>query len=135
MALSLETSQIAEPNALRSNLKVALYIIGALLLFLFALEMMVSSLSHLGKDLSDTILLATTNPFIGLFIGLLLTAILQSSSTISALVVAMVASGSLTLESAIPIIMGANIGTTITAMIVSLGFIPKKKEFKRATAA
>lgn len=135
MALSLETSQIAEPNSLRSNLKVALYIIGALLLFLFALEMMVSSLSHLGKDLSDTILLATANPFIGLFIGLLLTAILQSSSTITALVVAMVASRSLTLESAIPIIMGANIGTTVTAMIVSLGFIPKKKEFKRATAA
>jgi sodium-dependent phosphate cotransporter len=131
----LETSQLAEPTSFRSNLKIALYIVSALILFLFALEVMVSSLSHLGKGLSDTILLATNDPFVGLFIGLLVTAILQSSSTTSALVVALVATSSLPLESAIPIIMGANIGTTITAMIVSLGFIPKKKEFKRATAA
>jgi solute carrier family 34 (sodium-dependent phosphate cotransporter) len=131
----LETSQIAEPNSFRSNLKIALYIVSALLLFLFALEVMVSSLSHLGPGLSQTILFATTNPFVGLFIGLLVTAIIQSSSTTTALVVALVASTSMTLESAIPIIMGANIGTTITAMIVSLGFLPRKKEFKRATAA
>jgi solute carrier family 34 (sodium-dependent phosphate cotransporter) len=135
LGFSLETSKLAEPNSFQSNLKIALYIAGALVLFLFALEVMVSSLGHLSKELSDTILLATTNPFIGLFIGLLITAILQSSSTTTALVVALVASHSITLQSAIPIIMGANIGTTITAMIVSLGFIPKKKEFKRATAA
>ena len=75
------------------------------------------------------------NPFVGLFIGLLITAILQSSSTTTSLAVAFVASGAITPQSAVPIIMGANIGTTITAMIVSLGFISKKKEFKRATAA
>ncbi|RAW03380.1 Na/Pi symporter [Pseudochryseolinea flava] len=131
----METSNIAKPSSVQSNLKIALYIFSALVLFLFSLEVMVSSLSHLGKDLTDTILLATTNPFVGLFIGLLLTAILQSSSTITALVIALVASAALTVEAAIPIIIGANIGTTITAMIVSLGFIPKKKEFKRATAA
>jgi sodium-dependent phosphate cotransporter len=47
----------------------------------------------------------------------------------------MVASGSLTIQSAVPIIMGANVGTTITSTIVSLGFINKKKEFRRAVAA
>lgn len=60
---------------------------------------------------------------------------IQSSSTTTALVVALVASGSITIESAIPIIMGANVGTTITSTIVSLGFINKKKEFRRAAAA
>jgi solute carrier family 34 (sodium-dependent phosphate cotransporter) len=96
---------------------------------------MTSSLQHLGKDVAETILLATSNPFTGLFIGLLITAMLQSSSTTTSLVVALVASGSITLQSAIPIIMGANIGTTITSTIVSLGFISKKKEFRRAVAA
>ena len=96
---------------------------------------MVSSLQHLDKLATETILLATSNPFTGLFIGLLITAMLQSSSTTTSMVVALVASGSITLQSAVPIIMGANVGTTITSTIVALGFINKKKEFKRAVAA
>jgi len=112
-----------------------LYIAGALLLFLLALDLMVASLQQLGGTVAQVILLATANPFAGLFIGLLLTAMLQSSSTTTALVVAFVASGALSLGSAVPIIMGANVGTTITAMIVSIGFISRKKEFKRAVAA
>ena len=105
------------------------------MLFLFSLDLMTSSLQHVGKDVAETILLATSNPFTGLFIGLLITAMLQSSSTTTSLVVALVASGSITIQSAIPIIMGANIGTTITSTIVALGFISKKKEFRRAVAA
>lgn len=111
------------------------YIILALVLFLFAIDLMTSSLQHLKRNVSETILLATSNPFTGLFIGLVITAMLQSSSTTTSLVVALVASKALTLESAIPIIMGANVGTTITATIVSLGFISKKKEFRRAVSA
>ena len=105
------------------------------MLFVFALDLMVSSLQHLGKSAAETIIQATSNPFTALFIGLLITAMIQSSSTTTALVVAVVASGSITIESAIPIIMGANVGTTITSTIVSLGFINKKKEFRRAAAA
>lgn len=112
-----------------------LYIVGALLLFFFAVDLMISSLQYLGKTAAETILLATTNPFTGLFIGLLVSAILQSSSATTSMVVALVASGSVSLRGAIPIIMGANIGTTITSTIVSLGFIAKKKEFRRAVAA
>jgi sodium-dependent phosphate cotransporter len=118
-----------------STVRITLYIAGTLLLFLFAIELMTSSLQHLGKGVSETILAATANPFTGLFIGLLVTAMIQSSSTTTALVVALVAAGSLTMHGAVPIIMGANIGTTITSTIVSLGFINKKKEFKRAVAA
>ncbi|MCK6618054.1 MAG: Na/Pi symporter [Cyclobacteriaceae bacterium] len=112
-----------------------LYILGTLVLFVFSLDLLVSSLQNLGKSAAETIIMATSNPFTALFIGLLITAMIQSSSTTTALVVAFVASGSITLESAIPIIMGANIGTTITSTIVSLGFINKKKEFRRAVAA
>lgn len=112
-----------------------MYIVLAFVLFLFALDLMTSSFQLLKRNVSETILLATSNPFTGLFIGLVVTAMLQSSSTTSSLVVALVASGSLTLQSAIPIIMGANIGTTITATIVSLGFISRKKEFRRAVSA
>ncbi len=118
-----------------NNILKTLYIIGTLVLFVFALDLMVSSLQHLGKSAAEIIILATSNPFTGLFIGLLITAMIQSSSTTTAMVVALVASGSITIESAIPIIMGANVGTTITSTIVSMGFINKKKDFRRAVTA
>ncbi len=112
-----------------------IYFLIGLLVFLFSIDLMISSLQQLGPEVNQTILLATANPFTGLFIGLLVTAIIQSSSTTTSLTVALVASGSLTLEGAVPIIMGANIGTTITSTIVSLSFINQKKEFRRAVAA
>lgn len=132
-----ETTPISATSKPRlwDTLKIVLYILGALLLFLFAIDLMVSSLQHLGKNVVETIIQATSNPFTALFIGLLITAMIQSSSTTTALVVALVASGSLDLRSAVPIIMGANVGTTITSTIVSLGFINKRKEFRRAVSA
>lgn len=129
-----ETPSATQPQ-LWKRVRTTLYILGTFLLFVFALDLMVSSLQNLGKSAAETIIMATSNPFTALFIGLLITAMIQSSSTTTSLVVALVASGSLTLESAIPIIMGANVGTTITSTIVSLGFINKKKEFRRAVAA
>ncbi len=89
----------------------------------------------MGEDIAQSILFATSNPFIGLFIGLLMTAIIQSSSTSTSMTVAAVASGSISFEGAVPIIMGANIGTTLTSTIIALGYITKKKEFERAVAA
>lgn len=112
-----------------------LYFLVGLLVFLFSLDLMISSLHQLGSTLSDAILLATANPFTGLFIGLLTTAIIQSSSATTSMTVALVASRALSLQAAVPIVMGANIGTTITSTIVSLSFISRKKEFKRAVAA
>ncbi len=117
------------------TLPLVLLIIGSILLFLFSLDLMVSSLHNLGSDTARSVIEATENPFAALFVGLLVTALIQSSSTTTALTVALVASGALSFQSAIPVIMGANIGTTITSTIVSLGFINKKKEFKRAVSA
>lgn len=120
------------PNRWRIILRNTAFILAALLIFLFTLDLMIASLQHLGKDAADIILLATSNPFTGLFIGLLVTALMQSSSATTAMTVALIASGSISLHGAVPIIMGANVGTTITSTIVSLGFITKKKEFRRA---
>lgn len=113
----------------------AVYVLLTILIFLFALKLMLSSLQQMSKTMVDSVILTTTNPLSALFIGLLITAIIQSSTATTSITVALVASGSLTLQSAVPIIMGANIGTTITSTIVSLSFLPQKKEFRRAVAA
>ncbi len=75
-----------------------------------------------------------TNPFVGLLVGILATAFIQSSSTVNSVIVGLVAGG-LPVESAIPMVMGADFGTTITNTIVSLGYLGKKNKFKRAFAA
>jgi solute carrier family 34 (sodium-dependent phosphate cotransporter) len=111
------------------------YIVATLVLFIFALELMTTSVHQLGAITVQTILKATSNPFTALFIGMLMTALMQSSSTTTAIALALVVSGSLTFESCVPVIMGANIGTTITSLIVSVGFVNKKKEFRRAISA
>jgi solute carrier family 34 (sodium-dependent phosphate cotransporter) len=107
----------------------------ALFIFLVSLSLLSSSFRLLSGEVINDIISAVSNPFVGLFIGLLVTAIVQKSSLTTALVVAMVAAGTLSLEHAIPVVIGANIGTTITAMLVSFAHINKKKEFKRATSA
>jgi solute carrier family 34 (sodium-dependent phosphate cotransporter) len=117
------------------NLRLIVFLILTLILFLFAVNLMVASLQQMGDSYTDLLLSATSNPFTALFIGLIVTAIFQSSSTTTSLLVALVASGSITIQAATPIIMGANIGTTLTSTLVALTFINKKKEFKRAIAA
>jgi sodium-dependent phosphate cotransporter len=74
------------------------------------------------------------NPLLGLIIGMTATALIQSSSTVTSIIVAMVAGG-LPIGIAIPMVMGANIGTSVTNTIVSLGHITNKKEFQRAFSA
>lgn len=113
----------------------ACQIILTLAFFLFSIKLMVTSLGGFAASFQENILSSSLDPFIGLFIGLLVTAIIQSSSTTSTMVVAMVATGNLTIQEAIPIIMGANIGTTLTSTIVSLGFISDKKAFRKAVSA
>ncbi|UPR33385.1 Na/Pi cotransporter family protein [Vibrio cyclitrophicus] len=75
-----------------------------------------------------------SHPVAGLMIGLVATALIQSSSTVTSIIVGLVAGG-LPVELAIPMIMGANIGTTVTNTLVSLGHVRCKEEFKRAFAS
>ena len=87
-----------------------------------------------GKEGALELFAFATNPFVALLIGILATSLVQSSSTVSSVVVGLVAGG-LPIQIAIPMIMGANVGTTITNTLVSLGHVRKKSEFKRAFAA
>ncbi len=113
----------------------AIQLLFALLLFMFSIDLLTFSLARLNNEVARDIFTATFNPFVGLFIGLLMTALFQSSSMVTAMVVAVVASGNLSLQQAVPLIMGANIGTTLTSTLVSFTFIMKKSGFKKALAA
>lgn len=113
----------------------ALAITASILMFLLSIHLIGYSFQDLGGDFSSNLEMTFANPAIGLFIGLLSTAILQSSSTTTSMVVAAVASGSLTLQHAIPVVMGANIGTTLTSTIVSMSYVTKTAEFRKAISA
>ena len=106
-----------------------------LYLFLVGIGGMGYSFKLFGKEFSQKILEATSSPLIGLFIGILATTIVQSSSTTTSIVIGMVAAEAIGVRSAIFMVMGANIGTTVTAKLVSLGHITRKAEFRRAFAA
>jgi len=103
--------------------------------FLLSISLIGAGLNSLGGEYARAILKATSNPFIGLIIGVFVTSIVQSSSSTTSIVVGMAAGGMLNLEQAVPIIMGANIGTTVTNVLVSLGYLGTKREFERAFAA
>lgn len=87
-----------------------------------------------GASGAEQIFQFANNPFVALLLGTLATALVQSSSTVTAVIVGLVAGG-LPISIAIPMIMGANMGTTITNTIVSIGHIREKEDFKRAFSA
>ena len=98
--------------------------IGGLCLFLFGMDVMGQALERrAGNSLKTLLGRLTTGKWIGLLTGLGVTAIIQSSSATTVMVVGFVNSGLMTLGQAINVIMGANIGTTATAWILSLGGI------------
>ena len=107
---------------------------GVMFLFIVALEMMGDGIKGLGEGFAEGLLRATANPLIGLLTGILVTSLVQSSSTTTSLVVTLVATGTLSVPNAIPVIMGANIGTTVTNTIVSMGHVTQPDEFRRAMA-
>jgi len=107
----------------------------AFILFMFSIDLLTMSMVKLNNNFAEELFQATNNPFVGLFIGLLITALVQSSSMVTSMIVAVVASGNLTLMQAVPLVMGANIGTTLTSTLVAFSYIMKKGEFKRALTA
>ncbi|MCB9464646.1 MAG: Na/Pi symporter [Candidatus Eisenbacteria bacterium] len=106
-----------------------------LYVFLLAVAMMGGAFKLLGGGFAKALVAGTSNPFAGLFIGVLATSLAQSSSLTTSVVVGLVASGTLTTELAVPVIMGANVGTSITNLIVTLGHLRRSNEFRRALAA
>lgn len=99
-------------------------LIGGLAMFMYGMNVMGESLEKLaGGKLEKIFEKLTSNPFKGLILGMTVTAIIQSSSTTTVMLVGFVNSGIMKLSQAISIIMGANIGTTITSWILSLSGI------------
>jgi sodium-dependent phosphate cotransporter len=119
---------------LRTALRI-LAVVAALYVFLASVSLLGSGFKLFGAGFAERLIATTSNPLVGLFIGILATSIVQSSSMTTSMVVGFVASGVLTIENAVPIIMGANIGTTVTCAIVSIGHIGRREEFRRAFAA
>jgi solute carrier family 34 (sodium-dependent phosphate cotransporter) len=104
-------------------------------LFLVSIGLMGHAFKGFGRGFAEQMIQTTAVPLVGLMIGVLATSLVQSSSLTTSLVVGMVAGGVLNVTNAIPIIMGANIGTAVTNTLVSLGHIRRKDEFRRAFAA
>lgn len=109
-----------------------LTMIGGLCLFLFGMEIMGQALERrAGSKLRSVLSRLTTGKFIGLLTGLGITAIIQSSSATTVMVVGFVNSGLMTLKQAINVIMGANVGTTVTAWILSFAGVQSDNFFIR----
>ena len=106
------------------------------LLFLGAIDGLAEGFEGLGSGLLDSFFTASANPLVGLLIGILATTLVQSSSVTSSLIVGLVAApeSPLPFESAIPMVMGANIGTTVTNSVAALGHLRNGKELRRAFA-
>ena len=109
-----------------------LAIAGLIYLFILSITLLGASFKLFGEEFAEGIFQVTANLIVGLVIGVLTTAIIQSSSTTTSIVVGLVASGVLPFQAAIPMVMGANIGTSITNTIVSIGHISRRAEFQRA---
>ena len=100
---------------------IALTILGALGMFLYGMNLMSNGLQKAaGSKMRNFLTAMTSNPFKGVMSGLGITSVIQSSSATTVMTVGFVNAGLLTLSQAVGVIMGANIGTTVTAWMVSL---------------
>ena len=107
-----------------------LTMIGGLCLFLFGMNLMGNALERrAGNKLRDILGRLTNNPFMGFLTGVGVTAIIQSSSATTVMVVGFVNSGLMTLRQSISVIMGANLGTTVTAWVLSLSGLDSSNPF------
>jgi sodium-dependent phosphate cotransporter len=111
-------------------------LVAALLyLFLVGVSTIEAGIRAMGSDFQDGLLESVDNPLAGLFAGVLATVLVQSSSVTTSTIVGLVGSGTMSVDAAVPMIMGANIGTTITNTLASLGHLRRSEEFRRAFTA
>ena len=118
------------PTPVRSVL-----VVGFIYLFLVGVSSLEAGIKIMGEDTQERLFSAVTNPIAGLCVGILGTVLVQSSSASTSVIVGLVASGAVSVDQAVPMVMGANIGTTVTNTLVSLGHVRQSAEFKRAFAA
>merc|ERR1711920_803205 len=107
----------------------------SLYIFLCGLQLLGESFESIGGGTAGSIFKGLDNPIAGLMVGIFATVLVQSSSTSTSIVVGLVGASQLTVSQGIPIIMGANIGTSVTNSIVSMGFVGNRVDLQRAFAA
>ncbi len=113
----------------------ALIVIGLLYLFLVGVKLLESGIKGVGSDYTDALFTSVSSPLSALFVGILATVLVQSSSVTTATIVGLVASGVVDVETAVPMVMGANIGTSVTNTLVSLTHVRRSESFQRAFTA
>jgi solute carrier family 34 (sodium-dependent phosphate cotransporter) len=113
----------------------AVLVLFLLYLFLVGIAFLEAGISATGAGFQAGLLRSVSHPISGLCAGLLATVLVQSSSVTTSTIVGMVGAGTLPVSLAVPMIMGANIGTTVTNTLASLGSIRRMDEFQRAFAA
>jgi solute carrier family 34 (sodium-dependent phosphate cotransporter) len=106
-----------------------------LYMFLVGIAFLEAGIAGMGADFQAGLMRSVSHPISGLCAGLLATVLVQSSSVSTATIVGMVGAGTLPVSLAVPMVMGANIGTTVTNTLASLGSIRRPDEFRRAFAA
>lgn len=112
-----------------------LFVVALLYLFLVGVGLLSDGIASLGSDVQDALFARVSSPLAGLFVGILATVLVQSSSVSTSTIVGMVAAGLVGVEDAVPMVMGANIGTSVTNTLASVGSIRRPTEFRRAVAA
>ena len=118
------------PTPLRASL-----VFGLIYTFLVGVSSLESGIKVMGADTQESLFSSVSNPVAGLFIGMLGTVLVQSSSASTSVIVGLVGTGALGVGDAVPMIMGANIGTTVTNTLVALAHMRQSEEFKRAFSA
>ncbi|MFV1971020.1 MAG: Na/Pi symporter [Acidimicrobiia bacterium] len=131
-----DTSPIVEPpkRALPPAAR-AVLVVFLLYMFLVGVKLLESGVKGLGDETAGGLFDGITNPLAALFVGILATVLVQSSSVTTATIVGLVAAGQLPMEVAVPMVMGANIGTSVTNTIVSLAHARRDEEFRLAFTA
>jgi sodium-dependent phosphate cotransporter len=109
--------------------------IGFLFLFLVGVKSLETGISAMGEGFVDSVFASVSSPLAGLAAGILATVLVQSSSVSTSTIVGLVGSGVLPVSYAVPMVMGANIGTTVTNSLASLGHLRQSAYFQRAFAA
>lgn len=123
-----------EPTPLRRKIGGWLGVVALIYVLISAVSILSTGFRTATGSQAEELFQFATNPFVGLMVGVIATALIQSSSTVTSIIVGLVAGG-LPVSVAVPMVMGANIGTTVTNTLISLGYVRDKEEFKRAFSA
>ncbi len=124
-----------EPETGAARILRALLVLALLYLFLAGVGLLGEGIEAMGEEFQEGLFASVANPLSGLFVGILATVLAQSSSVTTSTIVGLVGTGLLSVEAAVPMIMGANLGTTTTNTLASLGHVRRPNEFRPAFAA